>query len=47
MPQAELAEKSGISFTNISSIESGKRSVGPRTAKKLATALAIDYRELL
>jgi DNA-binding XRE family transcriptional regulator len=47
MTQAELAEKSHIPFTNISAIENGKRSVGSRTAKKLAAALGIDYRELL
>jgi len=47
MTQAELAEKARIPFTNISAIENGKRSVGPRTAKKLAAALDIDYHELL
>jgi DNA-binding XRE family transcriptional regulator len=47
MTQAELAEKSDIPFPNISAIENGKRSVGPRTAKKLAAALDINYRELL
>ncbi len=47
MTQAELAAKSAIAFPNISAIENGKRAVGPRTAKKLATALGFDYRELL
>jgi transcriptional regulator with XRE-family HTH domain len=46
MTQAELAEKSDIPFPNISAIESGKRSVGLRTAKKLAVALDIDYRSI-
>jgi DNA-binding XRE family transcriptional regulator len=47
MTQAELAVKSSIPFPNISAIENGKRAVGPRTAKKLAAALGIDYRHLL
>ena len=47
MTQAELAEKSHIPFPNLSTIENGKRAVGPRTAKKLAAARDIDYRELL
>jgi len=47
MTQAELADKAGIPFPNISAIEGGKRAVGIRTAKKLAGALGIDYRRLL
>ena len=47
MTQAELAEKSHIPFPNISTIENGKRAVGPRTEKKLSAALDIVYRDLL
>jgi DNA-binding XRE family transcriptional regulator len=47
MTQSQLSAKAGVSIPNISAIECGKRVVGPRTAKKLASALGLDYRKLL
>ncbi len=43
----QLAEKTGISDGNLSKMEHGKRSIGPRSARKLAQALACDYHHLL
>lgn len=42
-----LADKSGIPKGNLSLIEADKRPLGSRTAKRLAAALACDYRALL
>lgn len=42
MTFAELAEKSGIAAPNLALMESGKRNIGARTAKKLAEALHCD-----
>lgn len=39
LTQAQLAEKCGIQATNIALMETEKRSIGARTAKKLAAAL--------
>ena len=39
LTQKELAEKSGITQTNISAYESGKRNLTRKAAEKLATAL--------
>ena len=47
MSQKELARLSGVSQDNISRIENGKRKVGEKVAKKLATPLQIDYMLLL
>lgn len=47
MTQADLALKTGISVTNISAIENGKRPIGVITAKKLSSALDVDYRRFL
>ena len=47
MTQAQLSEKSGVAIPNISLMEAGKRPIGPRVAKKLASALDIDYKDLL
>ncbi len=46
--QRELAEKSGISNTEISRIESGKRTnPTPSTLRALADALQVEYRDLM
>ena len=42
LTQAELSDKTGIAIPNISLMEAGKRSIGLRTAKKLAVALECD-----
>lgn len=42
MTITELAEKSGISPSNISGIENNKNIPRPQTVKKLARALGID-----
>jgi DNA-binding XRE family transcriptional regulator len=47
MTQADLSEKSGVPVPNISAIENGKRSVGARTARRIASALGCNYKELL
>ncbi|MBQ9788997.1 MAG: helix-turn-helix transcriptional regulator [Lentisphaeria bacterium] len=39
LTQKELAEKSGITQTNISAYESGKRNLTRKAAEKLANAL--------
>ncbi|GAB6153749.1 helix-turn-helix transcriptional regulator [Desulfosporosinus burensis] len=46
--QRELAEKSGISNTEISRIEAGKRTnPTPSTLRALADALQVEYRDLM
>lgn len=46
--QRELAEKSGISNTEISRIESGKRTnPNPSTLRALAGALQVEYRDFM
>lgn len=45
--QKELAKRCGISQENISKMESGKRSIGEKVAKKLAKALRIDFELLI
>lgn len=46
--QRELADKSGISNTEISRLESGKRAKpNPATLRSLADALQAEYRELM
>jgi DNA-binding XRE family transcriptional regulator len=47
LTQEALAELTGISRSNISAMEHGKRPIGKETAKKLATALNCDYRRFL
>ncbi|MBI5657351.1 MAG: helix-turn-helix transcriptional regulator [Geobacter sp.] len=47
LTQDVLAELTGISWSNISAMEHGKRPIGKETAKKLATALNCDYRRFL
>ncbi len=47
LTQKALAVVTGISRSNISAMEHGKRPIGRETAKKLATALNCDYRRFL
>lgn len=45
--QVELARRTGISRTNISAMENGKKSIGEEMAKTLANALELEnYRVL-
>lgn len=45
--QARLSELTGIPQRHISEMEQGKRTIGKESAKKLATALHVDYRVFL
>ena len=47
MTQRELSEKSGVAIPNISLMESGKRSIGLKSAKKLAEALECDISDFV
>jgi DNA-binding Xre family transcriptional regulator len=43
----DLAEKTGIKYTNISAMEHDARNIGLSTAKRLGAALGVDYTRLL
>jgi DNA-binding XRE family transcriptional regulator len=43
----QLAEKTGIKYTNISAMEHDSRVIGLSNARKLALALGCDYSKLL
>ena len=43
----QLSRLSGIAKSHLSDMENGKRAIGPRTAKKLASALGVDHRLFL
>ncbi len=45
--QTELSEKTGIAIPNISLMEAGKRVIGLRTARKLASALGCNVDNFL
>ena len=47
LTQKQLADMIGISQHHISEMENGKRTIGKETARKLATALNVDYRVFL
>jgi len=47
LTQKQLAEKCGIPQSHISEMEQGKRPIGTKTAKTLATALNIGYKVFL
>ncbi len=47
LTQKQLADMIGISQHHISEMENGKRPIGKETARKLATALNVDYRVFL
>jgi ribosome-binding protein aMBF1 (putative translation factor) len=47
LTQRELAVKSGIPQRHISEMENGKRPIGKKNAKVLATILNADYRAFL
>jgi len=42
----ELSEKSGVSMSTISMIETGKQQPHPSTLRKLADAMGVDIREI-
>lgn len=47
MSQVELSEKLGIDQSDLSKMEHGKRPIGKKMAKRLATILNVDYRIFL
>ena len=47
LTQEELGKKLGISQTDVSKIERGKRSIGKALAKKIEKEFKIDYRRFL
>jgi len=47
LTQEQLAEATGIPRRHISEMESGKRTIGKESAKKLAAVLHVDYRMFL
>lgn len=47
LSQMALAEKIGISQTNLSKMEVGKRPIGKAMAKRIATILKVNYRIFL
>jgi ribosome-binding protein aMBF1 (putative translation factor) len=47
LTQKQLAEMTGIAQHHISEMENGKRPIGKETAKRLASALNMDYRVFL
>lgn len=47
LTQTRLSGLTGISQRHISEMESGKRTIGKETARKLAKALNTDYRVFL
>lgn len=47
LTQAKLAKKLNIPQSNISQIETGRRSVGKNLAKRLAKIFNLDYRVFL
>ncbi len=46
MTQHELAMETGLTHTSISRYESGKRTLSVETAKKLATALGVEWTDI-
>ena len=47
LTQKQLSEMTGISVPNISAMESGKRNIGAKTARILATALNCDVSDFI
>lgn len=47
LTQIALSQKTGIPQRHLSEMENGKRSIGKKTAKLLASVLKLDYRLLL
>ena len=46
MTQHELAMETGLTHTSISRYESAKRTLSVETAKKLATALGVEWTDI-
>ena len=47
LSQVDLAEKLGISQSNLSKMEVGRRPIGKAMAKRIASILRVDYRIFL
>ncbi|RJR27819.1 MAG: XRE family transcriptional regulator [Desulfobacteraceae bacterium] len=47
LTQKELAQKTGIPQSHISSMENGRMTIGRERARRLAKALRVDYRIFL
>jgi ribosome-binding protein aMBF1 (putative translation factor) len=47
LTQAELADKAGLKQANVSAMESGNRTIGPKVATRLARALKCKPEHLL
>lgn len=47
MTQEELAQKLGITQAEVSKIETGKRAIGKKLAKKIEKVFKMDYRRFL
>jgi hypothetical protein len=43
----QVSVKCGIAVSHLSSMENGKRTIGPKTARKLGKAFGIDHRMFL
>lgn len=47
LTQHDLSGMTGIAQDSISALETGKREAQPRTIKKLAAALGVEFKELM
>lgn len=47
LERSELAEKSGVSYSTLSHVETGRRPVKADTARRIASALNVEAGELL
>lgn len=47
LTQKELSRKTGVPQPHLSSMESGRRPIGLKMAKKLALAIGVDFRKLI